>query len=39
MGFEVEFAWKTQYFYLSASVKTKELGSVLSLASKANIIE
>lgn len=38
VGTEIEFVWKTKYFYVSGQVKTEDLGNVLKLLSKGDVI-
>jgi hypothetical protein len=38
MGFEVDLAWKTEYFFMTAKVKSPDLGNVLSSIIKVGLI-
>ena len=38
MGFEIDLAWKTEYFFMTARVKSQDLGNVLSSIIKAGLI-
>ena len=39
VGFEVDFAWKTEYFFLTAIVKTDDIGNIINLLNRANLIK
>ncbi|TNV74811.1 hypothetical protein FGO68_gene9904 [Halteria grandinella] len=38
VGQEIEFIWKTKHFYMQGQIKTEDLGSVLRLLSKGELI-
>ena len=38
VGAEVEFAWRSEYFFVKGQVKSEDLGSVLALFAKAGAI-
>ena len=38
VGFEVDIAWKTEYFFLTATVKTDDIGNIINLLNRANLI-
>jgi hypothetical protein len=38
VGQEIEFAWRTKYFYMQGQIKTEDLGNVLRLLSKGDLI-
>jgi hypothetical protein len=38
VGFEVDIAWKTHYFFLTATVKTDDIGNIINLLNRANLI-
>ena len=38
VGSEIEFAWRTRYFYITGQIKTDDLGSALGLLSKGGLL-
>lgn len=38
VGSEIEFAWRTEFFYLKGQIKTEDLGSVIALLVKSGAI-
>ena len=38
VGNEIEFCWRTEWFFLQGQIKAEELGSIINLFNKANII-
>lgn len=39
VGTEIDFVWKTRYFYITGKINADDLGSALGLISKANLLQ
>ena len=38
VGMEIDIAWKTEYYFFTAEVKTEEIGNVINLLNRANLL-